>query len=167
MRRSVFSVSHSLTAALLLGTLLLCGSAVFGAEQKAIAPAPKDKCPVCGMFVAKFPDWVMRVGFKDGTSVFFDGGKDMFKFLLNVKKYAPAKSAADVADVVVKDYYTVSPIDGRSAFYVEGSDVYGPMGRELIPFAKMQDAREFMKDHKGKRLLRFDEVTAEVLLYLD
>jgi len=31
------------------------------------------------------------------------------------------------------------------------SDVYGPMGRELIPFEKMKDAEEFMTDHKVKK----------------
>jgi nitrous oxide reductase accessory protein NosL len=41
------------------------------------------------------------------------------------------------------------------------------MGRELIPFSKAEDAREFMKDHKGKAILRFRDVTPEVLKGLD
>jgi nitrous oxide reductase accessory protein NosL len=41
------------------------------------------------------------------------------------------------------------------------------MGRELIPLAKEAEAREFLKDHKGKRVLRFGEVTAEVVKGLD
>jgi nitrous oxide reductase accessory protein NosL len=35
-----------------------------------------------------------------------------------------------------------------SAYYVLGSDIYGPMGRELIPFEKEADAKEFIKDHQ-------------------
>jgi nitrous oxide reductase accessory protein NosL len=63
----------------------------------------------------------------------------------------------------VKDYYSLEVIDGRTAFYVEGSDVYGPMGRELVPFGREKDARQFMKDHKGKSLFRFGEITTEIL----
>ena len=48
-----------------------------------------------------------------------------------------------------------------------GSDIYGPMGRELIPFEKETDAREFMKDHKGKSMLRFTDVTPDILKGLD
>ena len=63
----------------------------------------------------------------------------------------------------MKDYYSLEFIDGRTAFYVEGSDVYGPMGKELVPFGREKDARQFLKDHKGKSLLRFGEITKEVL----
>ena len=48
-----------------------------------------------------------------------------------------------------------------------GSDVYGPMGRELIPFVKESEARDFLKDHKGKSIIRFRDVTAAVLRPLD
>jgi nitrous oxide reductase accessory protein NosL len=41
------------------------------------------------------------------------------------------------------------------------------MGRELIVLEKEGDAREFMTDHKGKRILRFEEVTREVVKSLD
>ena len=58
-------------------------------------------------------------------------------------------------------------IDGFKAFYVVGSDIYGPMGRELIPFEKEADAREFMKDHKGNRVLKLISVTPDILKSLD
>jgi nitrous oxide reductase accessory protein NosL len=58
-------------------------------------------------------------------------------------------------------------IDGRSAFFVVGSDVYGPMGKELIPFASRQDADEFKKDHNGVRVLVWDEVTPAIIGRLD
>ena len=41
------------------------------------------------------------------------------------------------------------------------------MGRELIPFEKVDDAKEFMKDHKGKVLLKFKEVTFPLVKGLD
>jgi nitrous oxide reductase accessory protein NosL len=152
-------------AALLLVTLLAVGAA--GAEPKGRKPAPKDKCPVCGMFVAKFPDFAGQVVFKDGTSLFFDGAKDLFKFTFDLPRYLPGKKSADIAAVFITDYYTLTLVDGFTAFYVVGSDVYGPMGHELVPFAKEADAREFLKDHKGQKILRFKEVTPQIVKGLD
>jgi len=138
------------------------------AEGPAVAkPTHKDKCPVCGMFVAKYPDWVAALVFKDGTLRYFDGPKDLFKFLLDLKQYAPGKGQSDVDRFFVTDYYAVRLIDGRAAYYVLGSDVYGPMGKELIPFAREAEARDFLKDHGGRNTLRYREITAAVLKELD
>ena len=136
-------------------------------EKPALKPLAKDKCPVCGMFVAKYPDWVAAVSFRDGSKVFFDGAKDLFKYYFDFPKYNPSKKVGDIEKVQVTDYYDLTPINGYEAFYVVGSDVYGPMGRELIPFSKEADAREFLKDHKGKSLLRIQEVTPALIQTLD
>jgi nitrous oxide reductase accessory protein NosL len=84
-----------------------------------------------------------------------------------MKRYNPAKKAEDIDNIMVTDYYTVSPIEARKAWYVLGSDVFGPMGNELVPMAKESDAKEFMKDHKGQRIFKFSEVTKEVMKNLD
>jgi copper chaperone NosL len=161
-----------LAMACFLFCLLLAQSA--GAMEKGVSartappsPKTKDKCPVCGMFVAKYPDWTTVILFKDGSHAFFDGAKDLFKYLFDMKRYDPAKSAADVKTVFVKDYYRLSLIDAKTAWYVLGSDVYGPMGRELIPMEKEADAREFLNDHRGKKILRYGDVTREVIKSLD
>jgi len=135
--------------------------------QGTVKPTDRDKCPVCGMFVFKYPDWTAGVLFKDGTYAVFDGTKDLYKFLLDIKQYAPARGQADIDRFFVSDYYSVKQIDGRAAFYVIGSDIFGPMGKELIPFEQETDAREFLKDHKGKKVLRYREITPEVLKALE
>jgi copper chaperone NosL len=155
---------------LILGGFLLFGcliTAVLAAEVKPVKPTPKDKCPVCGMFVAKYPDWVAQIVLRNGSRLYFDGVKDLMKFYLNPSSYQSATSRSEISVVIVTDYYTLEGIEGTRAFYVIGSDVFGPMGRELIPFAKESEAREFLKDHKGKKILRFQEITAEVLKPLD
>jgi len=156
---TAFLLPLTLTLALITGAY--CG------ERKPVKPSPKDKCPVCGMFVAKYPDFLAEILFKDGSSLFFDGSKDMFKCYFNLKKYQPSKNSSDIDSIYVNDYYGLTFIDGSKAFYVMGSDIYGPMGRELIPFEKETDAREFMKDHKGKSMLKFTDVTPDVLKGLD
>jgi len=42
----------------------------------------------------------------------------------------------DIDSIYVTDYYNLTLIDGYQAFYVVGSNVYGPMGKELIPLEK-------------------------------
>jgi nitrous oxide reductase accessory protein NosL len=133
----------------------------------ALRPEPVDKCPVCGMFVAKYPDWTAQVRFRDRTTVFFDGAKDLFRYYFSIGSYHPGKSTADVGAVYVTDYYTLEPIAAATALFVAGSDVYGPMGRELIAFAAAEQAQEFMRDHRGREILRFEAVSPELLRSLE
>lgn len=139
----------------------------FAGEVKPVKPSPTVKCPVCGMFVAKYPDWVGEIIFSDGSTFFFDGAKDLFKYYYNLKKYNPNKSVDEIAAIYVTEYYNITLINAYNAYYVIGSDVYGPMGRELIPFETESDAREFMKDHKGKKIVKFKDVTRGLIDSLD
>ena len=118
------------------------------------------------MFVSKYPEWYSEIIFKDGSHLYFDGSKDMFKYYLDVRKYNPSKTLNDVDSLYVTEYYSVSLIDARTAYYVIGSDIMGPMGRELVPFSTKEDATAFTKDHKG-RIIRFKDVTAAILKGLD
>jgi nitrous oxide reductase accessory protein NosL len=152
---------------LLLLLVLVPAGAALAAEHPPVKPTARDKCPVCGMFVAKYPDFVAEVIYRDGSYAVFDGAKDLFKYLLNPKAYAPTRQPADIEAIYVTDYYSLALIDGRRAWYVIGSDVHGPMGRELIPFGSEVEAKQFLFDHKGKRLLRFEEIAADVVKGLD
>jgi nitrous oxide reductase accessory protein NosL len=150
-----------------LFVLVAMATPLFAAGQKPRLPGPGDKCPVCGMFVAKYSDFVSQLQFRDGAVFFFDGPKDLFKYYLGVVPAMPGRKSADITAVYVTSYYTLVPIDGRTAYYVSGSDVFGPMGRELVAFEKEAEAREFSKDHKGKAILRFKEVTSAAVKGLD
>jgi copper chaperone NosL len=149
-----------------LTCFIFCQS-VFAEDGKPMTPPPDAKCPVCGMFVSKYPDWVGQVQFTDGKRVFFDGAKDLFKFYFGLKQYQPGKTTKDIKAIFVTEYYSVQPIEARVAFFVIGSDVLGPMGRELIPLASMKDAEEFKADHQGKRIVKFEEVDLKIIQSLD
>ncbi len=122
---------------------------------------------MCGMLVSKYPHWVATIVYQDGHAHHFDGAKDMFKFWFEPAKYAAGHSREQMTRIAVTDYYNLQPIDAKTALYVIGSDVLGPMGHELVPLASMDDAKEFMKEHKGKRILRFDQVAKELPFRLD
>jgi nitrous oxide reductase accessory protein NosL len=153
---------------LLAAALLLAVPAAASAGVVApVRPGPREKCPVCGMFVARHPDWIAAATFRDGTRAVFDGAKDLFKFWLEPQRFLPSRRREDVASLVVTDYYALAPVDARAAAFVVGSDVLGPMGRELVPFGRREDAEEFLRDHRGTRVVAFDEVTAALIRSLD
>jgi nitrous oxide reductase accessory protein NosL len=139
----------------------------FAAGLREPNPSPKDKCPVCGMFVSMFADWNARIEFKDSTVAIFDGAKCLFKYYLDIKKYNPTKNKEDIAKISVMDYNSKTSIEALEAFFVIWSDVYGPMGHEPIPFEKEADAKKFLKEHKGKKILRFKNINANLILSLD
>ncbi|HUI45711.1 MAG TPA: nitrous oxide reductase accessory protein NosL [Nitrospirota bacterium] len=142
--------------------LFLHTSAVAG-YKAFVKPSDRDRCPVCGMFVSGFPEWNAEIIYRDGTYRVFDGPKDMFKYLADLKKYEPSRQREDIVSIYVTDYYSVHPIDADRAFFVTGSNIYGPMGNEFVSFEKETDAKDFMKDHAGKRILRFHDVTPKIL----
>jgi nitrous oxide reductase accessory protein NosL len=143
---------------------LLTSNSIAGS---GISPAAKDKCAVCGMFVAKYPDWTAMIEYRNGRRVWFDGVKDMMKGYGNPARYSLPKERSEISNIRVKDYYSLTLIDGRTALYVIGSNVLGPMGKELIPFANEKDAKGFQKDHSGEKILRFNQLTADQLKKLD
>ncbi len=165
---------HPTRRGALQALLLACGApallrpgAAAAAPVKLPAPGPRDTCPVCGMFVAPYPYWVATVLWRDGAAVHFDGAKDFFKYLFDLKKYAPGRQRTDIQALGVTDYYATVRIDATAAWYVVGSDVLGPMGHELVALDSEADAREFMADHKAQRVLRFADVTPALPVALD
>lgn len=152
----------------MLAILLVgCTAQAMADDPVPLKPAKTDRCPVCGMFVYKYPDWTASIHLDTGDILYFDGAKDLFKFYLDLKKYHPNLGQENITAIYVTEYYDVEPIDARTAFFVLGSDIYGPMGRELLAFGSNADARQFMQDHGGKRILQFSNITASVIEKLD
>ncbi len=153
---------------IVLALALALGSWPASAEELRFPdPDAKATCPVCGMFVALYPEWIATVLYQDGQAHHFDGAKDLFKYLLDLPRYAPDRAPAEISAIGVTEYYGLTRIDARAAWYVIGSDVLGPMGHELIPLTAQDEAEEFSRDHQGRRILRFDEVDRALLEKLD
>lgn len=127
------------------------------------------KCPVCGMFVAKYPKWVGQIFYKSSEVLNFDGVKDLMKFYFNPSKWGKYDYATkeNIDKILITDYYTQKAINAKEAFFVIRSNVFGPMGNELIPFVSEDDAKNFVKDHGGKKILKFDEIKENLPYELD
>ncbi|PLX69931.1 MAG: nitrous oxide reductase [Denitrovibrio sp.] len=138
-------------------------------SEKFLHVEKHEKCPVCGMFVYKYPKWAAEITYSQTgatKSVKFDGVKDMFKFYFTPEKWGEYKDIK-ITSIRVTDYYSNKAIEAIKAFYVLGSDVYGPMGKELIPFENMKYAETFMSDHNGQKILKFSDITKELTYKLD
>ncbi len=120
------------------------------------SPGPEDRCAVCGMFVAPYPHWISVIRFEDGASAWFDGPKDMFVFFMDMGKYRPDSATAKISGIFVTEYYTTRLIKAEKVYFITGSDVMGPMGKELVPIEGHEKAETFLRDHGGKKILRFD-----------
>jgi nitrous oxide reductase accessory protein NosL len=128
MRRRTF------TSFLLLAA---CGA---GPGEEAAAQ-PTGRCAHCGMLVAG--DWLACGATQaDGGPVVFDTPKCLFGYLASA-------AGAGASEAWVTEYYgrTRQPVD--RVVYVDGSDVSGPMGADLVPIAPRERAEEFVRDHGG------------------
>lgn len=148
-----------------LAYFIMAGHSENITRSKGQIEVPEEaKCPVCGMFVSKYPKWASLV--EEGTTKhYFDGVKDMMKFYIFDADFPYNRTS--IRNITVTDFYTLDAIDAKQAFYVLGSDVYGPMGNELIPFLTQKAAQNFMADHKGKKIIRFHDITPGIVMKLD
>ncbi|MEA2091769.1 MAG: nitrous oxide reductase accessory protein NosL [Campylobacterota bacterium] len=131
-----------------------------------------EKCPVCGMFTYKYPRWAAQIFYKyDGGEhhYSFDGVKDMMKFYFDPMEWGNYETSkkSNIAKILVTDYYSQKAIDATKAYYVIGSDIYGPMGNELIPFESEDDAKSFYMDHKGTQVIKFEDIVEKEVYKLD
>ncbi len=128
-------------------------------ERVSLGYTKKDKCPVCGMFIYKYPKWATMAIEKNGKKLYFDGVKDMLKYYFAHQK--------NIQALYAQDYYTKKLFNLKTAFLVLGSDVYGPMGDELIPFSSEADAKSFMQEHKGEKIVRLEDLNLRTVEALD
>ncbi len=118
-----------------------------------------EKCPICGMFVYKYPRWAAQIFYGEDKHYSFDGMKDLMKYYFDNKD--------GITKILTRDYYSQKTIDATKAYYVIGSDIYGPMGNELIAFKNESEAKTFYMDHRGTKVITFDDVTQAAVYKLD
>ena len=151
-----------------VGLVAGCSSTgVFESQAEPAQPAEGDLCAVCGTAVTAYPAWVVQVAFEDGSSAFFDSPRDAFEYLLSRSRYLPEKSQTKIGAVFVTDYLDGRRVDARTAFYVNGSEVHGPTGRQLVPVASLESAESLLGDSPGARIIRYEEITTAVLRTLN
>ncbi len=147
----------NITLSLFLCLVILTPSAT----ADPLKPGPRERCPLCGMYVAPYPNWIASITFSDGSRLYFDGPRDLFTYLFQLP--SEGRRHSDITLIRVIDHKTHDWIDARSAWFISGSSVSGPMGEELITFSDQEEARRFFREKRGAALLSFAEVTPAIL----
>jgi len=139
-----------------------------GLPMRAPKSIPADaRCPVCGMYPARFPRWAAQTVFKDGASHYFDSPIDLFVFLNRADRYNKRYALEDIAVSYVTDFETGQWTEAGNAFFVHGSTAFGPMRDADLPaFSARQSAEAFARSRGGK-VLTFTQVTPELVQSLN
>ena len=119
----------------------------------------QQRCPVCGMYPARYAAWATQVVFKDSSMTALESPAELFRFLRNIKKYDAQHTASDIAGIYVTDYSQRALIDAKQASYVQGSKAKGPMGADLPAFASRPAAETFAKESGGS-VMTFDALVS-------
>jgi copper chaperone NosL len=141
---------------------------VMGLDPIAARPVPAEaRCPICGMYPARYPRWAAQLIFKDGKALFFDSPLELFRFLLDMRHYHDAHGPDDVARAYVSDAGDGRWVSIVEAHFVEGSELLGPMHNPDLPAFAEREAAEAFVAERGGRLLRVEQVTQDLLHALE
>lgn len=154
----------SLLAPVLFASLL--ASTVVPAQAADLSPqqvSSEARCPVCGMYPSRYPQWMAQIVFSDYSAISFDSPVELFRFLNAMGQYDKRHTPADVGAIYVSHYGSKGWLDAKKAFFVFGSKVLGPMNEANGPaFATRAEADAFART-QGGQVLTFAEVTPRVL----
>lgn len=157
-----------LVAATLMAALLLAACAdQAGFDEHAIAVMPDTsaRCFYTGLRLADMPGPKAQLRFAgEDAPRYYADTIQMFHVLLAGRESAVPRSA-HVQDMSASDWYEVNApwIDARSAFYVRGASLIGPLGPTLASFATQAAAERFAAEHGGT-VLDFAAVDADMVV---
>lgn len=142
---------------LLLGSIAIISIGLHATQCKRTAQDAQVRCAFCGMRIAADSHWQAGAQGESGQALHFDTPGCLHRYRLQT----PARV---VTAPWVIEYYGTAQVhrDATSVRYVVGSTVTGPMGADLIPVNESAVAR-FRTDHSGSRVLRYEEINAQVL----
>ncbi|MHB8948300.1 MAG: nitrous oxide reductase accessory protein NosL [Rhodoferax sp.] len=129
---------------------------------------PKDaRCPVCGMYPARTPQWAAQLIFSNGDAHFFDSPLSLYLYLNAVTRYSPGRSASEIAATYVTDTETGQWTPAGQAFYVHGSTALGPMRNGNLPAFANERAAEQFAQQRGGTVRVAGDITPALLNALD
>lgn len=124
---------------------------------------PDDaRCPVCGMYPARYPHWAAQTIFEDGATQFFDSPVNLLVFLRNPPRYS-GYAVTDIVASFVNDVPNQTWIRADEAFYVHGSSALGPMREGNLPTFSARETAERFAAERGGIVLTINEISDKIL----
>lgn len=165
------------------GLVVICVAVVFGSAARAddtttasgqpIGPLPakralgpdgrlriqrSDRCPLCAMLPARYPEYSCGLELADKRTYYFCCPRCLLRAWSAPKRFLNV-AGPKITRITVRHYFSGEQISGRSALWVSGSNVIGPMGPALIPLKTQAEAAAFKRRHGAKRVFRLNELT--------
>lgn len=139
-----------------------------GQPVTAARAVPADaRCPVCGMYPARAPDWAAQVIFDNGDAQFFDSPLSLLRYLADVGHYSRGRDASQIMARYVTDTGTREWVALESAFLVHGSAALGPMRAGNLPGFATRSAAQAFAAQRGGKVLVAAQVDAPLLAGID
>jgi copper chaperone NosL len=110
-------------------------------------PSPDTRCTVCGMYPARFPAHRCQVATADGKHHHFCSSQCLVNFTANPEKYL--KKPAKIKSIWVTVYPDGGYEYAMGLYYLVGSNILGPMGKEALPYRSKVAAEESAKKNGG------------------
>ena len=149
-------------------------------------------CAKYGIDTSAHPEFRAYARLKDGGALAFASPKAMFAYFFEGKNLSGNNGGASAeenlmsknpasgnfgesnstnsnfggAELYVTDYASGEILRAQDAFYVFGSVLQSARGDDLITFARLRDAQDFMREKKGHKILQFREISARLIDYL-
>ena len=149
-------------------------------------------CAKYGIDTSAHPEFRTYARLKDGSTLAFASPKAMFAYFFEGKNLSGNNGGASAeenlmsknpasgnlgesnstnanfggAELYVTDYASGEILRAQDAFYVFGSVLQSARGDDLITFARLRDAQDFMREKKGHKILQFREISARLIDYL-
>ena len=149
-------------------------------------------CAKYGIDTSAHPEFRAYARLKDGSALAFASPKAMFAYFFEGKNLSSNNGGASAeenlmsknpasgnfgesnstnsnfggTELYVTDYASGEILRAQDAFYVFGSVLQSARGDDLITFARLCDAQDFMREKKGHKILQFREISARLIDYL-
>ena len=149
-------------------------------------------CAKYGIDTSAHPEFRAYARLKNGSALAFASPKAMFAYFFEGKNLSGNNGVASAeenlmgknpandnfsesnstnanfsgTELYVTDYASGEILRAQDAFYVFGSVLQSARGDDLITFARLRDAQDFMREKKGHKILQFREISARLIDYL-
>lgn len=163
IRRFLTAIFPILLAALIIGQPIAAQAASQSPDLSPQYLQRSARCPVCGMYPYRTPQWAAQIVFNDQSASFFDSPLDLFRFLNNMMLFDKQHKPADVGAIWVADYTTKAWIDAKKVLFVIGSQARGPMNEANLPAFATREAADAHVKAQGGKVLLFTDITRELI----
>lgn len=130
-------------------------------KGKIEEPTADARCLVCGMYPARYPAHRCQLSVADGKRYHFCSTQCLVNFQANSKEYV--KGGVKTRSTWV----TVFPDGGTEyamgLYYLVGSSIMGPMGKEALPYRNKAAATKAASENGGK-VVRFKGLSPALVM---